>query len=64
MKMKDMREFSTEQLKASAAEAQRDLRSVREAVRIGKEKNTGRIRALRREQAQRLTVLQEREGQI
>ncbi|MBI4022357.1 MAG: 50S ribosomal protein L29 [Candidatus Andersenbacteria bacterium] len=60
MKMKEVRELSTEQMQQRVADVQRDLRAVREAVHVGKEKNTGRIRALRRETAQLLSVLRER----
>lgn len=60
MKMKEVRELSAGQLQQQVAEVQRELREVREAVRIGKEKNTRRIRALRREAARILGALQER----
>lgn len=61
MKTKDLREFSTEQLRQHADDVARELLGVREAVRVGKEKNAARIGVLRRAVARSESLLRERE---
>lgn len=61
MKAEDLREFSFEELRKKEKEDREELFRLRFQKSLGRAKNTARFKALRREIAQILTVIHERE---
>ncbi|BAD42049.1 50S ribosomal protein L29 [Symbiobacterium thermophilum] len=61
MKVKEIREMSTEEIKAKVAELKEELFNLRFQLAVNNLENTARIREVRRAIAQCKTVIRERE---
>ena len=61
MKVKEIREMSTEQIRAKVAELKEELFNLRFQLAVNNLENTARIREVRRAIAQCKTVIRERE---
>ncbi len=61
MKVKEIREMSTEQIRAKVAELKEELFNLRFQLAVNNLENTARIREVRRAIAQCKTIIRERE---